>query len=162
MHYFIDGYNFLFQLYDEVDPLREKREEIIKHLQEKLKDLNLNITIVFDSHLMQTNFFPTRFEQASLEIIYTPSGQTADSYILEALTWNKYNHAEIVITSDKRLATQIKSLGAKVQSIEYFIKWLLKKDLLHQRKETKDFKEHPEDFKRLLEAFEKKLKEDFE
>jgi predicted RNA-binding protein with PIN domain len=159
MHYFIDGYNFLFQLYDEVDPLKEKREEVIEHLQKKLKDLNLNTTIVFDSHQTKTNNFPTRFEQACLEIIYTPSGQTADAYILEALIWNKYNHTETVVTSDKRLATQIKALGAKVQSIDHFIKWLLKKDLLNQQKETKNLQEHPEDFKRLLEAFEKRLKE---
>lgn len=162
MHYFIDGYNFLFQLYDEVDPLREKRDEVIEHLQEKLKDLNLNITIVFDNHQAHSNFFPTRFDQDSLEIIYTPSGQSADSYILEALTWNKHNHTETVITSDKRLATQIKTLGAKVQSIEHFIKWLLRKNLIQQHKKTEDFQETSSDFKRLLEIFEKKFKEKLE
>ena len=156
MHYFIDGYNFLFQLYEEIDPLREKREEVIKHLQEKLKSLHLDITIVFDSHRTQSSFFPTRFEQHSLEIVYTPAGQTADSYILEALTWNKYNHAETVVTSDKQLAIHIKALGAKVQSIGSFIQWLLKKDL-RNRKDTKQQEEDPQEFKRLLDAFEKRF-----
>ncbi|MEI8301484.1 MAG: NYN domain-containing protein [Chlamydiota bacterium] len=159
MHYFIDGYNFLFQLYEEIDPLRQKRDEVIEILQEKLRYLKLNITIVFDSHYAQGNFFPTRFDHLSLEIIYTPSGQTADSYILEALTWKKNRNQETVITSDKRLGKLIQELGVKVEPIEAFIPWILKKELQHHRKEYKHtLQESPREFKRLLEAFEKNFK----
>jgi predicted RNA-binding protein with PIN domain len=159
MHYFIDGYNFLFQLYEEIDPLREKREEVIQHLQGILQDLRLNATIVFDSHHRQSFSFPTRFEKNDLEIIYTPSGQTADAYIIEALTWNKHNHTKTVVTSDKHLAVKVKSLGAKVLSIDQFIKMIIKKSSLPRNKETKVTEETPHDFKRLLEAFEKRFKE---
>ena len=159
MHYFIDGYNFLFQLYEEIDPLRKKRDEVIEILQEKLRYLKLNITIVFDSHYAQGNFFPTRFDHLSLEIIYTPSGQTADSYILEALSWKKNRNQETVITSDKQLGKLIQELGVKVEPIEVFIPWILKKELQHHRKEYKHtLQESPREFKRLLEAFEKNFK----
>lgn len=160
MHYFIDGYNFLFQLYEEVDPLRQKRDEVIQILQEKLRHLKLNITIVFDSHYAKGNFFPTRFDHLSLEIIYTPSGQTADSYILEALSWKKIRNQETVITSDKHLTRLIQELGVKVESIESFIPWILKKELRYHRKEHKHLSEEsPREFERLLDAFEKRFKD---
>jgi predicted RNA-binding protein with PIN domain len=160
MHYFIDGYNFLFQLYEDVDPLRQKRDEVIQVLQEKLECLKLNITIVFDSHYAKGNIFPTRFDHLSLEIIYTPSGQTADSYILEALSWKKNRNQETVITSDKHLARLIQALGVKVEPIESFIPWILKKEMNHHRKEHKNItEEHPREFKRLLDAFENQLRD---
>lgn len=160
MHYFVDGYNFLFFLYEEVDPLRKKREEVIATLQETLNLLNLNITIVFDSHHSKNNFFPSRSTHANLEIIYTVSKQTADQYILESLEYKKNNSQETVVTSDKFLSRQAIALGAKVMPIAAFVKWVTKK---HERKLSQEVKQSEEcsaEFQRLLEAFEKKLFED--
>lgn len=162
MRYFIDGYNFLFQLYEEVDPLRQKREEIIEILKEKLQELDLKISIIFDSQYSRLSDFPTRFESEGLEIIYTPSGQTADAYILENLAWAKTRMNSKVVTSDKHLASEAKRLGASITSIEEFVDWLVKKHLFQKRKERKQQIESSSEFHRLLEAFEKKLKEKFE
>jgi predicted RNA-binding protein with PIN domain len=156
MHYFIDGYNFLFQFYEEIDPLRKKRDDLIEYLQRQLVTSHLKITIVFDSHYVQGQNFPTRFDQNTIEIIYTPSKQTADGYILEALTWNKNNNTETVVTSDKGLSTQAKALGAHVQSIPHFIKKLMRTSS-GSSKEHKHMEETPHEFTRLLEAFEKRL-----
>lgn len=153
MHYFIDGYNFLFQFYEEVDPLHEKREDLIAYLQSQLLASKLKVTIVFDSHYVQGQNFPTRFDQNTIEIVYTSSKQTADGYILEALTWNKNNNTETVVTSDKELSTQAKALGAHVQSIPHFIKKLIR-TAAYDLKEHKSMEESPHEFKRLLKAFE--------
>lgn len=161
MHYFVDGYNFLFFLYEEVDPLRKKREEVIERLQQTLILLNLNISIVFDSHHRKDNFFPSRASLSKLEIIYTVSKQTADQYILEALEFQKYNSQETVVTSDKFLARQAKDLGAKVLPISSFVKWVTKKYEEKAAEEIKQSQECSQEFQRLLEAFEKKLFEDF-
>jgi len=159
MHYFIDGYNFLFRLYEEVDPLRQKREEVLSLLHEKLKKLKLKMTIVFDSHHADNGDLPTRFDHLSLEVIYTPTNQTADAYILEALSWKKNCSQELVITSDKRLAKHIEALGARVQSIEDFIEFLLKKEK-NVSPSKAPLQESPEEFARLLEAFEKRFKKE--
>ena len=160
MHYFVDGYNFLFFLYEEVDPLRKKREEIIQKLQETLALLNLNITIVFDSHHSKNNFFPSRATHAKLEIIYTVSNQTADQYILEALEYKKLRAQETVVTSDKFLSSQAVALGAQVMTIGSFVKWVTKKHEHKLSQEVKQAQECSQEFTRLLEAFERKLFED--
>lgn len=161
MQYLIDGYNFLFQLYEEVDPLRQKREEIIERLQDILGQLHLKVSIVFDSHMgAEALFFPRRFQQKDLEIIYTPSGQTADNYFLESLDGAKHNHTKTVVTSDQRLAKQIKALGAKVLSIEDFLSWILQKEKKHYAKERKILGDDPKEIARLMEIFEKKLREE--
>lgn len=161
MHYYIDGYNFLFKIYEEVDPLKEKREEIIADLQEKLVSLGMKMTIVFDSLHTQGAFFPTRFTKSCLEIIYTPSKQSADQYLLEMLQCSKNNGIKTIVTSDRFLAKQAKILGAQTVSIAAFLKLLLKKEE-NQFKEEKKFEgECSREFERLLKAFQRKLHDDF-
>ena len=127
MHYYIDGYNFLFSLFDEVDPLKSKRDEVICEVQEILCSLSLKVTIVFDSHHNHSSFFPSSFNQKGLEIVYTASNQTADEYILEKLSFSKNNSLKTIVTSDNFLAKESRKLGAHTVSINEFLKVVLKK-----------------------------------
>jgi len=160
MHYFIDGYNFLFHFYEDVDPLERTRKDLLEYLQEHLFASNLNLTIVFDSHHVKHKDIPTRFDVEKLEVIYTPSHQTADNYILEALASNRHNSKETVITSDKGLMLHAKNLGAKVLSVEVFLDKLLSHKLKKHYRESKQQEESYEDFHRLLKIFEQRLLED--
>ena len=159
MYYYVDGYNFIFSLYEEVDPLREKRDEVIDYLQSTLEDLKFSVSIVFDSHHRDDAFFPKRYRRSSLEIIYTTSGQSADNYILESLSFLKTRSNITVVTSDKFLAKQVKLLGAKVLTISAFIKLVVKKHDKIQQIEIKQNALSDNDFQRLLEAFEKSFNE---
>ena len=160
MRYFIDGYNFLFKLYEEVDPLREKRDEVISYLKDRLLSLGLHITIIFDSHHTIGAFIPTRLRKEELEIIYTPSDQTADQYIIELLESSKNNHIKTIVTSDRFLTKQAKIHGAHSLTISAFLDMILKKEKKARSAEKKQEQECSREFERLLEAFEKKLKED--
>jgi len=159
MHYFIDGYNLLFHFYEEADPLERTRQDLLEYLQEHLIASNLNLTIVFDSHHVKNKDIPTRFDVERLEVIYTPSKQTADNYILEALASKKHNSRETVVTSDKGLMLHAKNLGAKVIAVEVFLDKLLSRKLKKNFRENKQQEESYEEFQRLLKIFEEKLKE---
>lgn len=161
MHYFIDGYNFLFHFYEDVDPLHRTREALLHYLQEHLVASKLDLTIVFDSHHVKNKNIPTRFDLGEIEVIYTLSKQTADRYIIEALSLKTHVGRETVVTSDKGLALHAKTLGAHVLSIEAFLDKLFSQGLKKSRRERKQQEDSYEEFQRLLKIFEDKLaKED--
>ena len=156
MHYYIDGYNFLFSLFDEVDPLKSKRDEVICEVQEILSSLSLKVTIVFDSHHNHSSFFPSSFNQKGLEIVYTASNQTADEYILEKLSFSKNNSLKTIVTSDNFLAKESRKLGAHTVSINEFLKVVLKKKKNKYLNESKI--EHSFENERWLKIFEENFK----
>ncbi len=124
MHYFLDGYNLLFQLFGGISELREEREQLLEELDSSISQTSLNLTIVFDAHLRDEQLSRTKFR--SLDIIFTDFGQTADDYILEALNLSKHPKRETIITNDQRLAWRARGLGAKTQSLSQFLKQLEK------------------------------------
>lgn len=160
MHYYIDGYNLLFRIFEDIDPLREKREIVIEALQDTFSDVKLNLSIVFDSRFELSEDFPTRFSQGPLEIIYSPRGLCADKYILELLSFEKHPKAVTIVTSDNFLAKQAKQIGAKVKDLEDFLEFFNRKRSTKKRKEQKFSQETTYDFERLLHAFEQKLKDE--
>ena len=156
MHYYIDGYNFLFFLFDEVDPLKSKRDEVISEVQEILCSLSLKVSIIFDSHHNHSSFFPSSFNQRGLEIVYTASKQTADEYILEKLSFSKNNSLKTIVTSDNFLAKESRKLGAHTVSIDEFLKVILKKKKNKHLNESKI--EHSFENERWLKIFEENFK----
>ncbi len=120
MHYFIDGYNVLFFLQHVDNDLKHRREKIISNLNEQISFLALDVSIIFDAH-KQKQYSRQYLDQ--LEIIYTDS-QTADEYILEALYKIKKPKQEIVVTSDKQLARQVRALNVKVMEVPEFLEAL--------------------------------------
>ncbi|PCI94355.1 hypothetical protein COB11_03935 [Candidatus Aerophobetes bacterium] len=160
MHYYIDGYNLLFRIFEDINPLREKRETVIETLQTTLSDVKLKLSIVFDSRFELSEDFPTRLSRGSLEIIYSPKGLCADKYIIELLSFVKHPKATTVVTSDNHLALEVKALGAKTKSIDEFLEYLSRKRDAKFQRDEKTTSETPYDFERLLNAFEKKLRDD--
>lgn len=124
MHYFLDGYNLLFQLFGGTSALKVERELLLEELDSAISQTSLNLTIVFDAHLREEQLARTKYR--SLDIIFTDFGQTADDYILEVLSFCEHPKRETIITNDQRLAWRARGLGAKTQSLSHFLKQLEK------------------------------------
>ncbi|WP_420421758.1 NYN domain-containing protein [Simkania sp.] len=161
MNYVIDGYNLFFHIEDEANPLEKKRELFIAALHDALAELHLHATLIFDSHQSHAAVFPTKKDLVALEIIFSPEGFSADEYILERLRAEKKPQLQIVVTSDRELIRHAKHLGAKTKTIESFFEMLAHRHAKKSpKKEEKMHKESSHHFDRLLEAFEKKLRDE--
>ncbi len=162
MRYFVDGYNLLFKLDSaENRSFETKRLLLIQELNEIISSLNLRVTLVFDGSMPRPER-AVRSHFHDLELVYTPEAQTADAYIISEIERATYPGEIIVITSDKSLASQCRTLGARSQSIHEFIAFL-------KRKQTKLEQEHREQrsqvvnttdaqLARYLKIFEERLK----
>lgn len=159
MHYIIDGYNLIFQVCTKIDPLQKTRESIIAMFQTIVNSLNLDVTIVFDSHKEHAEHFPSKRYLDNLEIIFPPEGQSADDYILEILELSPNAKIETLVTSDQPLALKARSLSAKTQSIDEFLTYLTRK-LNKNTSEEKQTKETDTNIKRLRKIFEQRLHDD--
>ncbi len=144
MHYFIDGYNLLFHLSAKTETFEEARQQII----DDLVDTKFSLTLVFDGKGID---LPHHIHKGSLEIIYTSKGQTADNYILDALSFVKNPKVYTVVTSDKKLASICCQIGAYTKTNESFLA-LLKKSRTIKTCE-KPSRESNSEFERLLKIF---------
>ena len=122
MHYFIDGYNMLFRLLHGIDNLQRLRESIIHDLNKKISLLKLDASIVFDSTFQIGDRSRSHYEK--LEILFSAEGETADEYILDELKNTLNPTQETVVTSDKKLAWQVRNRSAHTESVEDFIRRL--------------------------------------
>lgn len=149
MHYFIDGYNLFFRLPEKKRSLEEGRDLLI----DSLVGVKLSLSIVFDGGGSDE---PRRTHKGPLEIVYTAHGQSADSYILEEVSWVKNPQDYTVVTSDKQLAKRCQMAGSKSQSIAAFLALIEKK----QRVSTKEKPscESPKNIDKLLKIFTDLLK----
>lgn len=127
MHYLIDGYNLLFRtIYKDVSKgLAAQREQVILDLNEKASALEIDVTVIFDSAYRFGEFTRSHFKH--LEIIYSGEGQSADDYILDAIKDCPKPFLETVVTSDKKLAEQVRRRSAKTESVEKFLEWVCRR-----------------------------------
>lgn len=155
MHFFIDGYNFLFSLLEEVPPLQQNRDHMLEWLSSKFSQMELEGTLVFDgSHQRgeQSGFsYP-----GPLEVVFTPRGQSADAYIVEAISLVSNPKNCFVITNDRGLARHVQAYGTPVQTNHSFLQWLAKRAMKKKKKKT-SFKESPTQIERLTKIFEERL-----
>lgn len=154
MHYYIDGYNFLFRVSKKKLPLEKKRDLILITLNEELEKLRLNTTVVFDSSDGLRDH-ASRGHLAALEIVYTTKNESADEYIFKAIENAPSPQNETVVTSDRALASKCKYLGAKILSIDQFLTFIKKKKA--QKKSLspiKAFRDSEKEIARLLKIFE--------
>lgn len=160
--YIIDGYNLFFYLKEETNPFEKTRENFIEALNELFTSLRLHAVLIFDSHQDFASTFPRKKPLEALEIIFSPKNLNADQYILEYLSAETHPEQKIIVTSDRELANRVKELGAKTKTTETFFKMLLrwKAKKTSRQKEKKMQTESSYDFNRLLQAFEKQLKDE--
>lgn len=113
----VDGYNVVH-----ADPrltrlarsdLQAARSELIRRLTRYLGSKNVLLTVVFDGHGGITDVdveIPGR-----LQVMYSPSGQTADELILEILEAAANPREYVVVTSDMAdIGRSAKSIGASI------------------------------------------------
>ncbi len=62
--------------------------------------------------------------ESPLEVVFTPKGLNADSFILEQVTLAKNSKDVKVVTNDAGLTRQARALGAHVQTNHIFIAYL--------------------------------------
>lgn len=135
MHYYIDGYNLMFRLGRDENTLTTQRQQLISELNIKLKLLEVEATVVFDSQYQLGESSRSHFQH--LEILFSAYGETADNCILEEIKSENNPHHTVVVTSDKKLAWFARRCSAKTESVEQFMDWLNKryKNKLRQQKE---------------------------
>lgn len=157
MYFFIDGYNLLFTWGESSHSLVTQRNNITRSLQKLFSHYKLSGTLVFDgrvSHGEESG----KVYLSPLEIAYTLKGQSADDYIIESVEISKKPHQITVISNDKKLQANARSLGARTMKSSEFIQWLK-----HKKKPTKTTKpqivETAQNIERLLNIFEKRLEE---
>lgn len=115
MIYLVDGYNVLFKTIENIDPLEISRNQLIEFLEAFFSSINKKAIIVFDARSSDENFIPSKKFTNFLEIVYSPSDQTADQYIIDHVS----NHPKdyfTVVTSDKDLSYQVKRRNTKIMS----------------------------------------------
>lgn len=152
MNYILDGYNILFQLIESPKTFSNQREDLIQYLQLRFAALKLQGLLIFDgSH--RRDEISGRTYRSPLEIVYTPKGQNADSYILELIELAKNPKDITLVTNDSGLKRAARSLRAHVQSNENFIVFLSKSS----PKKEKCSQESPKNIERLLKIFESRF-----
>lgn len=159
MVFFVDAYNLLFKLQPSQGSLEQKRATVISSINEFALHLNLTIILVFDATRQKERLGIARGHYEALEIIYTED-KSADDFILKEVENARTPSQITVVTSDRELAGRSLQLGACTMSIRQFSEWLVCKKL--RKRKTPIARDSPQNIQRLLEIFEKQLKEEEE
>lgn len=155
MRYFVDGYNLLFYLTKKRNPLRQYRHELISYFANSISSF-LDVVLVFDGSDPHEKH-STKHHIGQVEIVYTPLHTTADLYIFEEIQLHKKPAHTTVVSNDQELINRCKTLGAKALSLTDFLSYIAKKK--EKKKKAIPAQETPQEVSRLLEIFERKLKE---
>ena len=134
-YYLIDGYN-LIHAWNELkeENLADAREHLINILIEYGAYEKFNITLVFDAAFTEDEEHVENYGE-HFKVIYTASGETADS-VIERLVYefNKKRHAVHVVSSDAVIESVILGAGAYRHPSREFYR-AVKRAKQHLRKE---------------------------
>ncbi len=124
--YLIDGYNFIFHIDPDPIPIERSRAALLNLIASVQPYYKKEFVVVFDGQDPHKDFFSkTLF--VGIEVVFTPSSQSADNFIIEFLETH-HTPADIqVISSDKKLRKHCHHLGAQTESTEKFIRRIHKK-----------------------------------
>lgn len=134
--YLIDGYNFIFHIDPDPIPIERSRQALLDLLSSVQPYYKKEIVVVFDGQDLHKDFF-SKIQLVGIEVIFTPSSQSADHFIIEFLETHPPAADIQVISSDKQLRKLCHSLGAQTESTERFIKRIHKKHRQHQKNPQK-------------------------
>lgn len=128
----IDGYNLLFAQKDEVTNLESDRTTLLELIGKYNSKKGAAIKLVFD---VKNNVFAfdskTKTERGKIGVIFSPKGTSADDYIIELVRDSENKGGIIVVSSDRKIISAIKKMGAQtISSPEFLIqlRGLLKAD----------------------------------
>ncbi len=160
MHYFLDGYNILFLLEGEPQPLKKARDSLLADLADRAADRNHPITVVFDAGNALGGV--SRVGSRNFEVIYSPEGQDADAYLIEVLEHYPTPGRATLVTSDRYLTRRARELGVKVLAVPAFLALIREWGVTEPADEKHAGRNNPRLFDHYLEAFERPLEEDEE
>ena len=154
----------MFKIQSHMHSLHQAREELLNELKLHLIKSQMKATIIFDSAAENSGDFPSKKSLYPIEIIFSPSGMTADDYILEMLKSTKSVKNTVIVTNDSHLAFSCRNSLAKSYSIDDFLKLVFKEekkrhmsnyDFLEDR--DHQFKESEENIQMFVKIFEDRL-----
>ncbi len=105
--YIIDGYNFIFNYYKPVGnnlkisslDLSELRDRLVSELAQFKNYNNCDLTVVFDAKHTK-NSAQSKENQDCVTVVYSKTGQTADSLVEKTVHLNEKYDRIFVVTSD--------------------------------------------------------------
>lgn len=160
MYFYLDGYNLLFGLTNSKQTLATQRQQFIQFLQTQFAAHHIKGTLVFDGSHRREEESGLSYRHP-LEIAFAPKGQSADAYIIEKVEAEAHRRQIIVVTNDRGLSLQARSLGATVQKNDAFVQFLKKKSM-KKKKGGKVIVETEKNITRLLKIFEERFNQDEE
>ncbi len=112
----IDGYNMIFS-WDELNEISKTdittaREKLIDKIYSYQAYINTKVILVFDGYKVKDNPGSTFQKGKNMTVVYTRSGQSADSYIEKASNDLKKDYAISVATSDNLIQNAALAHGA--------------------------------------------------
>ena len=129
------------------------RKLFVESLIKSLVARKIRALIVFDSHSKDTPDYPSASCFGEIDVIFSPSGKCADSYILEYISTLFRPKEFTIVTSDQSLSNQAKEFGVFSMSIQDFCLFLYK-NKGEEALSIKPNKEDPYSFERYLAIFE--------
>lgn len=152
MEYWIDGYNLLFYLQEtESKSFQESRENLLKFVHKNFS--HKKIVLFFDAAFQEDELYHAINFQ-NFTIIYTPSKMSADNFILEKLSYEKYPKSITVVSSDNGLLSKVIDLDGKTKTLESFLKAPKQKK---SKGDEKPSTQPDHELERLLKIFEDKF-----
>ena len=139
--------------------MRQNERKILLALNEAITRLSYSVTVVLDGREKDPPE-ALRRNLDSLALIYTPHNQTADDYILEAISNSSHPEKETVISSDLELLRKARQRGAHGQTIEKFLSQLIRKKKKKSDNPDREPRETSANIDRYLKIFEDKLRGD--
>lgn len=148
--FLIDAYNLLFFLFPHPKDLEKARKELILMLH----SLSLRCQLIFDGAGDEVEIQ----SQKRLKIVYTPSRQKADQYIISTVKNDRHPERFITVSSDNEVKRRAKLFGSAILSIDEFLdKTLIREE--KKRKEPSSFEETADNITRYQEIFAERYKE---
>jgi predicted RNA-binding protein with PIN domain len=122
MAYIVDGNNVMGQTPGWHRDKALARRKLIEQLANFARVRKARITVVFDGS--PDREFPEASAYRGVKILYAEKGSDADSRILKLVESLKDRRGFTIITSDRRLALEVRALGAQVMRSGEFRKQL--------------------------------------
>jgi predicted RNA-binding protein with PIN domain len=119
LHYILDGYNIIKQIPPlKLKSLKSSRDSLTRFIERyRPQGSQRNkITIVFDGHkdvVSYESHYP-------VDVFFT-KGETADDRIRKMVQHSKNAKGIVVVTDDRELGLLVRSMGARVISVEDFL-----------------------------------------
>ncbi len=139
MHIIIDGYNFIFRIYNfKYTELQKARERFLLRLQNYIEKKKVRIEVVFDSQ--ENEYSSTVSSKKGLKVVFC---QDADDYIREIVNNSQRKASILVVSEDEGILRDVRECGVKIKSPSEF-DMLLNKGIQKRRKFLDDEKPSPE------------------